>query len=155
MALPFWHVLLMFRTLLMRRLIQGTQWPAGSSVGRMVARIARGSRGRFLGWASKPWSSRDFVESSNEWWLAEATLSSRGFQWFTTKPLGSLFDPQSQGRRPKCSSTSSVWPVGRTGLTGGYRSDWWSTPIWPVYDDAFRRLRSEGHALGSQSLCWG
>jgi hypothetical protein len=25
----------------------------------------------------------------------EATPSSRGFQWFTTKPLGSLVDPQS------------------------------------------------------------
>jgi hypothetical protein len=31
--------------------------------------------------------------------LAEATPSSRGFQWFTRKPLGSLVDPQSQDRR--------------------------------------------------------
>jgi hypothetical protein len=30
--------------------------------------------------------------------VAEATPSSRGFQWFTRKPLGSLVDPQSQDR---------------------------------------------------------
>jgi hypothetical protein len=38
-------------------------------------------------------------ESSHEWRLAEATPSTRGFQWFTRKPLGSLVDPQSQDRR--------------------------------------------------------
>jgi hypothetical protein len=31
--------------------------------------------------------------------LAEATPSSRGFQWFTRKPLGSFIVPQSQDRR--------------------------------------------------------
>jgi hypothetical protein len=35
-------------------------------------------------------------EPSHEWRLAEATPSSRGFQLFTRKPLGSLVDPQSQ-----------------------------------------------------------
>jgi hypothetical protein len=38
-------------------------------------------------------------EPSHEWRLADATLSSRGFQWFIRKPLGSLVDPQSQARR--------------------------------------------------------
>jgi hypothetical protein len=38
-------------------------------------------------------------EPSPEWRLAEATPSSRGFQWFTRKPLGFLVDPQSQDRR--------------------------------------------------------
>jgi hypothetical protein len=38
-------------------------------------------------------------EPSHEWRLAEATPSSRGFHWFTRKPLGSLVDPQSQDRR--------------------------------------------------------
>jgi hypothetical protein len=33
--------------------------------------------------------------------LAEATPSSRGFWWFTRKPLGSLANPQSQDRRTK------------------------------------------------------
>jgi hypothetical protein len=37
-------------------------------------------------------------EPSHEWRLAEATPSSRGFRWFTRKPLGSLVDPQSQDR---------------------------------------------------------
>jgi hypothetical protein len=37
-------------------------------------------------------------EPCHEWRLAEATPSSRGFQWFTRKPLGSLVDPQSQDR---------------------------------------------------------
>jgi hypothetical protein len=38
-------------------------------------------------------------EPSHEWRLAEATPGSRGFQWCTRKPLGSLVDPQSQDRR--------------------------------------------------------
>jgi hypothetical protein len=38
-------------------------------------------------------------EPSHEWGLAEATPSSRGFWWFTRKPLGSLVDPQSQDQR--------------------------------------------------------
>jgi hypothetical protein len=38
-------------------------------------------------------------EPSHEWRLAEATSSSRGFRWFTRKPLSSLVDPQSQDRR--------------------------------------------------------
>jgi hypothetical protein len=38
-------------------------------------------------------------EPSHEWRLAEATPSSRGFRWFTRKPLGSLVDPQSQDQK--------------------------------------------------------
>jgi hypothetical protein len=38
-------------------LVRGTRWPAESSAGRKVARTAGRSRGRFLGWASKPKSS--------------------------------------------------------------------------------------------------
>jgi hypothetical protein len=49
-------------------LVRGTRWPAGSSAGRMVARTARWSHGRFLGWASKPSSSRDYVGA--EPWVA-------------------------------------------------------------------------------------
>jgi hypothetical protein len=41
--------------------VQGTRWPAESSAGRMVAWTARWIHGRFLGWASKPRSSRDYV----------------------------------------------------------------------------------------------
>jgi hypothetical protein len=35
-------------------------------------------------------------EPSHEWRVAEATLSSRGFQWFKRKPLGSLAQSQDQ-----------------------------------------------------------
>jgi hypothetical protein len=38
-------------------------------------------------------------EPSHEWRLAEATLSSRGLQWFTRKPLGYSVEPQNRGRR--------------------------------------------------------
>jgi hypothetical protein len=38
-------------------------------------------------------------EPSHEWRSAEATPSSRGFRWFTRKPLVSLVDPQSQDWR--------------------------------------------------------
>jgi hypothetical protein len=38
-------------------------------------------------------------EPSHEWRVAEAAMSSRGFRWFTRKPLGSLVDSQSQDRR--------------------------------------------------------
>jgi hypothetical protein len=45
-------------------LVRATRWPAKSSAGRMVARMARRSHGRFLGWATKQRSShRDFVEA--------------------------------------------------------------------------------------------
>jgi hypothetical protein len=69
-------------------------------------------------------------ELSHEWWLAEATLSSQGFRWFTRKPLGSLVDPQSQDRKTEDGGAAAsdrsdrwVWPVG-TDLTGEeHRSD--------------------------------
>jgi hypothetical protein len=72
-------------------------------------------------------------EPSHEWRLAEATSSSRGFWWFTRKPLGSLVDPQSQDQRTEDEDAAApdrsdrwvwpIWPVG-TGLTGEeHRSD--------------------------------
>jgi hypothetical protein len=71
--------------------------------------------------------ARTTWEPSHEWRLAEATPSSRGFQWFTRKPLGSLVDPQSQDRRiedrvaaaPDWSDrwVWTVWPVRSTDLT--------------------------------------
>jgi hypothetical protein len=65
-------------------------------------------------------------EPSHEWQLAEATPSSRGFQWFTKKPLGSLVDLQSHDRRTEdgvaaAPGQSDRWVpvrlVRRTGLT--------------------------------------
>jgi hypothetical protein len=53
----------------------------------------------FLVELQNPGRSGTTSKSSHEWRLAEATPSSRGFRWFTRKPLGSLVDPQSQERR--------------------------------------------------------
>jgi hypothetical protein len=58
--------------------------------------------------------ARTTWEPSHEWRLAEATSSSRGFWWFTRKPLGSLVDPQSQDRRAEDGATAVP-----------DRSDWW------------------------------
>jgi hypothetical protein len=132
--------------------VRGTRWPAKSSAGRMVARMARWSHGRFLGWASKPRSSRDYVGAES--WVA----ISEGYTEFarfpvvhqkTTGFLGWSTNPRPKNRRRSCSSSRPVWPVG---LTCGYRSERWGVPVWPVCDDAVRRLRSEGHASGSQGL---
>jgi hypothetical protein len=49
-------------------LVRGTRWPAESSAGRTVARTARRSRGRFLGWASKPRLSGEYVGAES--WVA-------------------------------------------------------------------------------------
>jgi hypothetical protein len=58
-------------------------------------------------------------ESSNEWRLAEATPSSRGFQWFTRKPLVPWLIHKAKTEEPKMKVQQH-----RTGLTGGSdRSD--------------------------------
>jgi hypothetical protein len=56
--------------------------------------------------------------SSHEWWLAEATSSSRGLRWLTIKPSGYSVEPQSRGRRPGVAvRPKPAWPVWKTGLT--------------------------------------
>jgi hypothetical protein len=110
--------------------VRGTRWPMGSSAGRMVAWTARWSHGRFLGEPQNQGRVRTTWEPSCEWRFAEATPSSRGFWWFTRKPLGSLVDPQRQDRRTEHGTAAApdrsdqwVWPVGTT-LTGEeHRSD--------------------------------
>jgi hypothetical protein len=72
-------------------LVRGTQWPAGSSVGRMVATIARQSCGRFQGWASKPRSSRDNVGAES--WVEIGGMlhqNSAGFAMVHHKTTGLL-----------------------------------------------------------------
>jgi hypothetical protein len=49
-------------------LVRGTRWIAESSAGRMAARTIGRSCGRFLGWASKSRSSRDYVGAES--WVA-------------------------------------------------------------------------------------
>jgi hypothetical protein len=60
-------------------------------------------------------------EPSHEWILAEATPSSRGFRWFTRKPLGSWLIHKAKTGEPKTEVQQH-----QTGLTGGSdRSDRW------------------------------
>jgi hypothetical protein len=79
--------------------VRGTWWPAGSSVGRMVHEQQDEVMGGFLVEPENQGRAGTTWVPSHEWRLAEATPSSRGFQWFTRKPLGSLVDPKSQDRR--------------------------------------------------------
>jgi hypothetical protein len=100
--------------------IRGTRWPAESTAGGMVAWIARWSHGRFLGWASKPRSSRDYV--GDESWVAigGGYTEFAGFPVVhqkTTGFLGWSTKPRPKNQRRRCSSFRPVWPVG-TGLTG-------------------------------------
>jgi hypothetical protein len=60
-------------------------------------------------------------EPSHEWRLAEATSSSRGFQWFTRKPLVPWLIHKAKTEEPE-----TVLQQLQTGLTGGPdRSDRW------------------------------
>jgi hypothetical protein len=100
---------------------RGTRWPAESSAGRMVARTARWSHGQFLGWASKPRSSWDYMGVDSWVVIGGGYTEFVGFLMVHQKTIG--FVGWSTKRRPKnrrwrCSSSRSVWPVGT-----GHQSD--------------------------------
>jgi hypothetical protein len=106
--------------------VRGTRWPAGSSAGRMVAWTARWNRGQLLGWASKLRSSRDYVGAESWVEIGGGYTEFTGFPVVyqkTTGFLGWSTKPRPKNRRRCYSSAIPVWPVGLTGLTGGYRSD--------------------------------
>jgi hypothetical protein len=135
--------------------VRGTRWPAESSAGRMVARTTRWSHGQFLGRASKPRSNRDYVGAESWVAIGGGYTKFAGFPVVhqkTIRFLGWSTKPRPKNRRRSCSSIGPVWSVYLTGLTDGYRFDRWGAPVWPVCDDAVRRLRSGGHASGSQGL---
>jgi hypothetical protein len=81
--------------------VRGARWPSGSSAGRMVHEQQDEVMDDFLVEPQNQGRAGTTWEPSYEWRFAEATPSSRGFQWFTRKPLGSLVDPQSQDWRTK------------------------------------------------------
>jgi hypothetical protein len=135
--------------------VRGIRWPAGSSAGRMVAWTARWSHGRFIGWASKPRSSRDYVGAGSWVAIGGGYTEFAGFPLVHQKTTGFL--GWSTKQRPKnwrrrCNSSRPVWSVGLTGLTGGYRSDRWGAPVWPVCNEAVQNLWSGGHTSGSHGL---
>jgi hypothetical protein len=105
-------------------LVRGTRWPAESSAGHMVARTSRWSHGRFLGWASKPRSSRDYVGAESWVAIGGGYTEFAGFPVVDEKTTGFLgwsTKPRLKNRRWRCSSIGPVWPVGLTGPTGGYQ----------------------------------
>jgi hypothetical protein len=114
-------------------LVRGTRWPAESGAGRMVARAPRWSRGRFLGWVSKPrWAGTSW-EPSQEWWLAEATWWGHHEYIYTSSPfsyssagntvLGTTFLANYSGpcKRVQLRHDAEEWRPGRlkTSPTGG------------------------------------
>jgi hypothetical protein len=113
---------------------------AGSSTGGMVARTATWSRGRFLGWATKPRLSRDFVGA--KWWvvIGGGYINFTGFAVVHQKTIGLL--GWTTKPRPKTGHGYQA----KTGLTGlENRSDRFGVA-------GRRKLRGGGHASGSQGL---
>jgi hypothetical protein len=88
--------------------VWGNRWPAGSSAGRMVAWTARWSRGRFLGWASKPRSSRDYVGAESWVEIGRGYTEFAGFPVVHQKTTGFLGWPMLLTVRPV--------PTGQTGV---------------------------------------
>jgi hypothetical protein len=106
--------------------VRGTRWPAESSADRMVAWTTRWSHRRFLGWASKSRSSRDYVGAESWVAIGGGYTEFVGFPMVhqkTTGFLGWSTKPRSKIRRRRCRSIGPVWPVG-TSLAGEeHRSD--------------------------------
>jgi hypothetical protein len=113
-------------------LVRGTRWQAGSSTGRMVARTARWSHGQFLGWASKPRSSRDFVGAKSWVVISGSYIKFAGFAVVhqeTIRLLNWATKP-----RPKPGVAFRPKPPDWFGVAGRWK------------------LRGGGHASGSQVL---
>jgi hypothetical protein len=135
-------------------LVRGTRCLAGSSAGHMMARTARWSHGRFLGLASKPRSSRDYVGAESWVVIGRGYIEFAGFPVVHHKATGFhgwSTKPRPKNRRRRCRSIIPVLPVGVTSLTSGYRSYWWGQLVWPVCDDVVWNLWSGGYASGSKS----
>jgi hypothetical protein len=82
--------------------VRGPRWPAGSSAGRMVALTTRWGRGRFLGRASKPRSSRDYVGAEPWVEISGGYTEFAGFAVVhqkTTRLLGWATKPRPKTRR--------------------------------------------------------
>jgi hypothetical protein len=120
--------------------VRGTQWPAGSSASCMVAWTARWSHGRFLGWAKKPRSSRDFVGAMSWVVIGGGYIKFAGFAVVHQKIIGLL------GWATKPRPKTGHGCLAKTGLTGlENRSDRFRVA-------GRRKLRGGGHATGSQGL---
>jgi hypothetical protein len=99
--------------------VWGTRWPAGSSAGHMVARTTRWSRGRLLGRASKPRSSRDYVGAKSWVEIGGGYTKFAGFAVIHQKTTG-LLDWATKPR-PKTQRGGVATQAGSTAQEG--RSD--------------------------------
>jgi hypothetical protein len=130
-------------------LVRGTRWPAESSAGHMVAWTTIWSHGRFVGWASKPRSSQDYVVAESWVAIGGGYTEFAGFPVVHQKWVPWLIH-KAKTEEPK--TELQQLQTSLTCLTSGYQSGWWGAPVLPVCDNAVRRLRSGGHASGSQGL---
>jgi hypothetical protein len=107
--------------------VRGTWWPIESSAGRMVARTARWSRGRFLGWASKPRWSRDNVGADSWVVIGGGYTEFVGFAAVhqkTTRLLGWATKPRPKTRRGGAATQAgSTAQEGRSGHPGRSRRE--------------------------------
>jgi hypothetical protein len=100
-------------------LVRGTRWPAEWSADRMVARTAGRSHGRFLGWASKPRSSRDYVGAESWVVIGGGYTEFAGFAVVHQKTTGLL--SWATKPRPKTRRGGAATQAGSTAQEG--RSD--------------------------------
>jgi hypothetical protein len=105
--------------------VRGTRWPVGLSAGRMVAWTARCSRGRFLGRASKPRSSQDYVGAESWVKIGGGYTEIPGFAVVhqkTTWLLGWATKPRPKIRRGGgAAQTGSTAQEGRSDRLGPVR----------------------------------
>jgi hypothetical protein len=113
--------------------VWGTRWPAGSCAGRMVAWTARWSRGRFLGRASKPRTSRDYVEAKSWVEIGGGYTEFAGFAVVHQKTIGLLgwaTKPRQKTRRGGVATQAgSTAQEGRSDRLGRSNRPW--GPVWP------------------------
>jgi hypothetical protein len=134
-------------------LVRGTWWLAESSAGRMVARTARWSRGWFLGWASKPRSSRDNVGAESWLVIGGGYTEFAGFAVVhqkTTRLLGWATKPIPKTRQGSAATQAcSTAQEGRSDCLGQSNRPRGGLTTWVA---AAEKLRSAGHVSGSQGL---
>jgi hypothetical protein len=131
--------------------VRGNRWPVGSSAGRMVAWTARWSRGRFLGRASKPRSSRDYVGAESWVEIGGGYTEFAGFAVVHQKTTGLL--GWATKPRPKTRRGAVATQAGSTAQEGGQtawgrldcpgRSNRPGGAVWPPWPLASRCFEAE------------
>jgi hypothetical protein len=126
-------------------LVRVTRWPAESCAGRTVARTVGRSCGQFLGWASKPRSSRDYVLAESWVTIGGGYTEFAGFAVVdqkTTGLLGWVTKPRPKTRRGGAATqASSTAQEGRSHRLG--RSNRPGVAVWPPGSLPLRSVEAE------------